>query len=118
MLRAERGERTRSMKTPTASKPLRITDQVRTRNGYAYDIAVEERRLTISIESTEVAGGWRAEARGRDRLRGSEQSAAAEAGSRCEALRAVVDVWNDVEGPRIDFDWKAIEGLLGEVRAL
>lgn len=106
------------MKTAAAPKALRITDQVRTTRGFAYDLAIEERRLTITIEETDTAGLWHVAVKARDRLRGSEQSLAGDAVSRTDALRVVTDGWSELAGPRIDFDWTAVVGLLKDVRAL
>jgi hypothetical protein len=106
------------MRTSPEPKALRITDQVRTRRGYSYDLAVEGRRLTLLIEPTQDDDAWRIEARGREKLRGVEHNVAAEGGSRCEALRALSDRWADHGGPTIDFDWRAVEELLTQVRAL
>lgn len=101
-----------------APRALRITDQVRTTRGYAYDLAIEERRLTVRIEEIPAAGGFRVEARARDRASSDEQSAKADARSRGAALRAVGEAWPALDGPKIDFDWQAVEVLLDGVRAL
>jgi hypothetical protein len=105
------------VRTPAPPKTLRITGQVRTRRGFAYDLAIEERRLTITIEETPDLGRWRVDVKARDRNLGLDQSHSADALSRADALREVTDRWGQLEGARIEFDWPAVVGLLTEVRA-
>ena len=96
---------------------LRIIDQVRTRAGYTYDFAVEERRVTITIEG-DAKVGFRVGARARHRSNGSEHTAAAEAATPREAVRAVAETWDQTAAPPLAFDWGGIEALLTQVHAI
>jgi hypothetical protein len=107
-----------AVREPAQPKALRITGQARTTRGFAYDLAIDERRLTITIEETSDVGRWHVNVKARDRLRGAEQSHSADAITRADALRAVTDRWDTLDGARIDFDWPTVVGLLAEVRAL
>ncbi|NUP13223.1 MAG: hypothetical protein HOW73_44860 [Polyangiaceae bacterium] len=100
------------------SSALRIIDQERVREGFAYEFALDEQRLTITIGPSPEPTRWRVEAKGRLRATEVRHSVTAEAATRVDAVRAAAVEWAKDTDRRLAFDWQAIETLLGGVKAL
>ena len=100
---------------------VRITNQFHDRGGMAYNLNCEGARLTVRVfgrTSPDDPTDWRIEARTNGKI--DNFVITGSGASRAAALHEVAGAWaRAIEGhPLPSINWKAIEDVLVEVRAL
>jgi len=109
-----------SKKSDDGQDGLRITNQFRTRNGFAYELRFEGARLEVLVTprtSEDDGGDWHVEASVKT---SPEQTIGHWASSKSEALRLTAATWAErsAELGLPTFDWNAITRALVAVRAV
>lgn len=107
--------------TDKASDRLRITNQFRSKTGFAYDLKQHEAKVTLNIapsEGSPDAEAWRVDAR--VKLSSAIVTVSGSGATRADAIRAVGRSWiSQPSAPQLPvFDWEAVILVLSAVRAV